>query len=87
MLASSKSRMNTFGEYPPPSCKEDVVKMLSDCSGGEYCVFNEDNTLDELVKTIAVGVFDLNEKTVALYSDNPSKTEPQCVLPLILKKN
>ncbi|XP_011185178.1 beta-alanyl-dopamine/carcinine hydrolase [Zeugodacus cucurbitae] len=86
LLASSKSRMNTFADYAPPNCKEDVAKMLGDCSGGEYCVFNENNSLDELVKTIAVGVFDLNEKTVALYSDNPSKTEPQCVLPLILKK-
>ncbi|XP_054729751.1 beta-alanyl-dopamine/carcinine hydrolase [Anastrepha obliqua] len=86
LLESSKSRMNTFDGYQPPNCKDDVVQMLSDCSGGDYCVFNENNSLDELVKTIAVGVFDLNEKTVALYSDNPGKTKPHCVLPLILKQ-
>ncbi|XP_004536429.1 uncharacterized protein LOC101452854 [Ceratitis capitata] len=87
LLASSQSRMNTFADYPPPACKDDVTQMLGDCSGGEYCVFNENDSLDELVKTIAVGVFDLNAKTIALYSDNPNKTKPHCVLPLILKEN
>ncbi|XP_067639609.1 beta-alanyl-dopamine/carcinine hydrolase isoform X3 [Eurosta solidaginis] len=84
-LDSSKSRMNTFADYPTPHCKADAIKMLSDCSGCEYCVFIENNSPDEVVKTIAVGVFDINEKTIALYSDNPCTTKPQCVLPLILK--
>lgn len=82
---SSVSRMNTFCNYTPPQTKRDVIEMLGDCSGGEHCVFREDGTLEQLVKTIAVGVFDLNEKTVALYSDNPRNNEPQCVLPLTMK--
>ncbi|XP_065364743.1 beta-alanyl-dopamine/carcinine hydrolase [Calliphora vicina] len=82
---SSVSRMHTFSTYKPPQTKSDVVEMLGDCSGGEHCVFREDGTLEQLVKTICVGVFDLNEKTVALYSDNPRNNEPQVVLPLILK--
>ncbi|XP_037937663.1 uncharacterized protein LOC119671184 [Teleopsis dalmanni] len=86
MIASSVSRMKTFENYNPPTSKQEVIDMLGDCSGGEHCVFREDNTLEQAVKTIAVGVFDLNEKTFALYSDNPKTHEPHVILPLILKK-
>lgn len=82
---SSVSRMHTFSTYKPPQTKADIIEMLGDCSGGEHCVFREDGTLEQMVKTICVGVFDLNEKTIALYSDNPRNNEPQAVLPLILK--
>lgn len=87
MLDSSVSRMNTFATYKPAQSKQDVIDMLGDCSGGEHCVFREDGSLSQEVKTIAIGIFDLNEKTVALYSDNPRNNEPHVVLPMILKKN
>uniref|UniRef100_A0A1B0AXN0 Peptidase C45 hydrolase domain-containing protein n=1 Tax=Glossina palpalis gambiensis TaxID=67801 RepID=A0A1B0AXN0_9MUSC len=85
MLDSSISRMKTFMAYNPPKTKKDVITMLGDTSGGTHCVFRENLCMDEEVKTIAVGVFDLNEKTFALYSDNPRHHEPHVTLPLILK--
>ncbi|XP_061392311.1 beta-alanyl-dopamine/carcinine hydrolase [Musca vetustissima] len=87
MIDSSVSRMNTFSTYEPAKSKQDVINMLGDCSGGEHCVFRENNSLDQEVKTIAIGIFDLNERTVALYSDNPRNNEPHVVLPMILKDN
>uniref|UniRef100_A0A1A9X5K0 Peptidase C45 hydrolase domain-containing protein n=1 Tax=Glossina brevipalpis TaxID=37001 RepID=A0A1A9X5K0_9MUSC len=85
MIDSSISRMNTFMACDPPKTKQDVINMLGDTSGGPHCVFRENLCMDEEVKTIAVGVFDLNEKTFALYSDNPRHHEPHVILPLILK--
>lgn len=86
MLDSSISRMNTFNSYDPPKTKEDIVNMLGDCSGGEHCVFRENNDLSQMVKTIAVGVFDLKAKTYTLYSDNPRTNLPHVTIPLFLKE-
>ncbi|KAI8033365.1 hypothetical protein M5D96_013891 [Drosophila gunungcola] len=85
MIDSSISRMRTFGAYKPPMSEQDVRHMLGDVSGGEYCVWRENRRCDEVVKTIAVGIFDLSGRTVSLYSDNPSETEPHCRLPLLFK--
>ncbi|XP_055909851.1 beta-alanyl-dopamine/carcinine hydrolase [Eupeodes corollae] len=86
MIDSSVSRMNTFSTYDPPKTKEDIVHMLGDCSGGEHCVFRENGDLSQMVKTIAVGVFDLKAKTYALYSDNPRTSLPHVTIPLFLKE-
>ncbi|EDW54743.1 uncharacterized protein LOC6620465 [Drosophila sechellia] len=85
MISSSISRMQTFGSYNPPMSEQDVRHMLGDVSGGVYCVWRENNSCDEVVKTIAVGIFDLSARTISLYSDNPSETEPHCRLPLLYK--
>lgn len=82
MTASSLSRKNVLGTYNPPSGKKDVIEMLGDNSGGRHCVFRENGCMDEEVKTIAVGIFDLNARTLALYSDNPRQTLPHAVLSL-----
>ncbi|XP_033245965.1 uncharacterized protein LOC117187423 [Drosophila miranda] len=85
MVDSSVSRMQAFGTYKPPSSEQDVRHMLGDVSGGMYCVWRENGSCDEVVKTIAVGIFDLTARTMSLYSDNPSQTEPHCRLPLLFK--
>lgn len=85
MLESSISRMRTFSTYKPPASEQDVRTMLGDATGGCYCVWRENGRTDEEVKTIAVGIFDLNAKTFSLYSDNPCLTEPHCTLPLLYK--
>jgi len=77
--------MQTFGSYKPPMSEQDVRHMLGDVSGGDFCVWRENKSCDEVVKTIAVGIFDLSARTISLYSDNPSETEPHCRLPLLFK--
>ncbi|XP_044749400.1 uncharacterized protein LOC123310085 [Coccinella septempunctata] len=83
MLLSSKCRSETLKNYHPPSSFEDVVKMLGDTSHPEQKVFRDQP--NDYVKTIAVGIFDCNNKTWSLYSDNPIYNEPLVVLPLLLK--
>lgn len=86
MIDSSDCRLSTFATFNPPKNKTDVLTMLGDNSGGEHCVFRENGDLDEFVKTICVGLFDLKAKTYALYSDNPKCNEPHVTIPLFLKE-
>lgn len=81
MLKSSEARLGTLRSLKVPKCKEDVIKMLSNESHPELPVFID----GKLINTIAVGIFDCVQKTWSIYADNPSKTDPLVVLPLILK--
>ncbi|KAJ8925081.1 hypothetical protein NQ315_001253 [Exocentrus adspersus] len=83
MVNSSVARMETFCKYPAPRTKQDVLGMLGDDSNEKYSVF-ADKPEDRVV-TLAVGIFDLIERTWTLYSDNPRKNEPLTVLPLQVK--
>ncbi|XP_018327238.1 uncharacterized protein LOC108738347 [Agrilus planipennis] len=85
MQDSSISRLEAFGKYSAPKTKRDVINMLGDQSGSQYKVFQESGPQD-IVKTIAVGIFDCIEKTWSVYADNPKKVEPSVVIPLVLKK-
>lgn len=86
MLDSSNCRLDTFASFSPPQNKIDILAMLGDNSGGEHCVFRENDDMDEIVKTICVGVFDLKSKTYSLYSDNPKHHDPHVTIPLFLKQ-
>lgn len=85
MIDSSDCRLSTFAALGAPKDKTDVLNMLGDNTGGEHCVFRDNGDLDELVKTICVGLFDLKAKTYSLYSDNPKFHEPHVTIPLFLK--
>lgn len=59
--------------------------MMGDESGKTYRVF-QDFGPEDVVKTMAVGIFDCKERTWSIYSDNPRRNEPLIVLPLTMKK-
>ncbi|CAO1412916.1 unnamed protein product [Diamesa hyperborea] len=86
IIDSSIERMDTFHKFSPPKSKEDVIKMLGDQSGKEHNVFRDNAGEDEFLKTICVGIFDLNQRTWTLYKDNPKTNEPLVIMPLLLKK-
>lgn len=85
IIDSSIERMDTFSKFKAPKNKQDVINMLGDTSAKEHCVFRDKKGEEEFLKTICVGVFDLNQKTWALYKDNPKEHDPLVVLPLVLK--
>lgn len=85
IIDSSVEREGTFKTFKSPKCKEDVVQMLGDKSAKDHHVFRDQAGKEEYLKTIAVGVFDLNKRTWSLYKDNPKTNEPLVVLPLVLK--
>ncbi|XP_050301280.1 uncharacterized protein LOC126739568 [Anthonomus grandis grandis] len=85
MFESSVARMETFRKYKPPKNEEDLKQMLSDRTHvNGIDVFRDAKT--DYVKTIAVGIFNITEKTWSLYSDSPRQNDPLVVLPLQLKK-
>lgn len=84
MLASSKARLESLSKHKSPTSKSDVRKMLGDTTREDFNVFLGRPT--DRVQTIAVGIFDLHEKTWSIYSDNPALNEPLVVLPLLIKK-
>ncbi|KAJ6638955.1 hypothetical protein Bhyg_11693, partial [Pseudolycoriella hygida] len=86
IIDSSIERMQTFCSFPAPKTKEDVIKMLGDQSAKQHCVFRENNKVDEIVKTVAVGIFDCLKYTWSIYSDNPKSNDPLVVLPLVFKE-
>ncbi|XP_017779046.1 PREDICTED: uncharacterized protein LOC108564492 [Nicrophorus vespilloides] len=85
VIDSAEARLDALKTFKPPKSKNDVIEMLGDQSGIKYRVF-QDFGPDDVVKTIAVGIFDCKEKTLSLYADNPKSNEPLVVIPLVLKK-
>lgn len=86
IIDSSNERMETFNtKFTAPKTKEDVIKMLGDQSAKEHQVFVDKPGQEEFLKTICVGIFDLNKRTWTLYKDNPKTNEPLVELPLVIK--
>ncbi|CAL7943972.1 unnamed protein product [Xylocopa violacea] len=83
IINSSIRRMETICKHPPPKCRHDVINILSDQTDNEYRVYQEIKE-DDLVKTIATGIFDCVERTWSIYTDKPNSTEPILVIPLQL---
>jgi Acyl-coenzyme A:6-aminopenicillanic acid acyl-transferase len=86
IIDSSIERMDTFKTFKAPKNKQDVINMLGDTGAKEHCVFRDQAGQEEFLKTICVGIFDLNNLTWSIYKDNPKTNEPLVVLPLVLKK-
>lgn len=101
MIESSETRMCTLKSYPKPLTKRDVIQMLGDQSGKKYRVFQDIGPEDVVktiavgmyssyhsivsFKNGFVGIIDCVEKTWSIYADNPRRTEPLVVLPLVFK--
>lgn len=77
--------MDTFRSFPVPRSKAHIVQMLGDTTGKRHTVFRE-NGGDEFIKTIAVGIFDCQNRTWELYADNPKTNAPMVTLPIVLKE-
>jgi hypothetical protein len=84
IIDSSVERMKTFKMFKEPKNRGDIVKMLGDQSAVEHTVFRDGP--GDMIKTIAVGIFDLVKKTWTLFSDNPKFSSPLVELPLVLKE-
>ncbi|KAF5278311.1 hypothetical protein FQR65_LT03580 [Abscondita terminalis] len=82
IIDSSIARMCALQGYVEATNKGNVIELLSNESNKEYPVFVESG---DFVSTIAVGIFDCREKTWSIYADNPSRSAPLVVLPLVIK--
>lgn len=55
IIDSSEWRLTTIRSHPPPQSKRDVADILSDTSGAEFRVFQDQP--DAIIKTIAAGKY------------------------------
>lgn len=80
IIDSSAARLESLYAHPTPKCRSDLENMISDQSGKEFTVFqNKDNSV---IKTIAVGIFDLENNTWNVYIDKPNNSDPVAILPI-----
>ncbi|KAI5729384.1 hypothetical protein M8J76_001962 [Diaphorina citri] len=88
MIDSSDRRQEVMDKLGAVKSKRDVISLLGDQTGGKpndgaHPIFRDEE--DGRVKTVAVGIFDLEAKTWSIYTDNPKKSDPIVVLPLDIR--
>jgi hypothetical protein len=66
-IPSSQARLVRYNEYPPITENTQVLQFLGDTKNKEYPVYRTDDT-----STLVTGYFDLHNKTLDIYEDNPS---------------
>lgn len=86
IIDSSISRAAAICKHPQPKCLQDVLEILSDQTDNKFRVYQEINPND-VIKTIATGIFDCIEKTWSIYTDKPTCNDPIVVIPLQLRSN
>lgn len=86
IIDSSIHRMAAICKHPQPKCVQDVLEILSDQTDKNFRVYQEINPND-VIKTIATGIFDCIERTWSIYTDKPNCNDPIIVIPLQLRNN
>ncbi|XP_045616266.1 beta-alanyl-dopamine/carcinine hydrolase [Procambarus clarkii] len=81
-IKSSNHRHTRALECCAPETRATLLALLSDTHDVTYPFFREGGEPD-FVKTVAVGVFDLLEKTWAIWMKNPRTADPLLTLPLL----
>jgi Acyl-coenzyme A:6-aminopenicillanic acid acyl-transferase len=84
-MNGTKKRYETLNKFPIPMNKQDVIKMLGDTSDKEFWIFRCQKEIK--VKTICVGIFDLNKRTWSIYKGNPKNNGPVMVLHLNINES
>lgn len=81
---SSSRRHMKAQTYPPPRMLTDAMSILGDSTDPEYPIYRTPRPTD-LGETVATVVFDIDNRKMTVYMDNPSlkDTEPVLVLPLL----
>ncbi|XP_049884915.1 uncharacterized protein LOC126379941 isoform X2 [Pectinophora gossypiella] len=80
IIDSSKERLRTIHAHAPPLARADIADVLSDDSGTTFQVFQ--HKPDSVIKTIAAGIFDLEQMSWSIYINQPNASEPVAVLPI-----
>lgn len=67
-------------ELPSPSDESDIKHILGDTKNEDFPIYRGDVDTDSTVKTVCTAVFNLTDKTLNLYLDNPKLNEPFATL-------
>ncbi|XP_033748001.1 LOW QUALITY PROTEIN: uncharacterized protein LOC117333003 [Pecten maximus] len=73
-LSSTEARMKRILEFKPPSTVEEVKTILGDTKNDEYPIYRTPSTTDS-GKTVATALFDLKDRKVEIYMDNPKYSQ------------
>lgn len=80
IIDSSAARLEALNSYNTPEKRRNIETMLSDQSEKKYIVFQDRDEAN--IKTIAAGIFDLNEGTWNIFITQPNCSEPVAILPI-----
>ncbi|KAJ8736742.1 hypothetical protein PYW07_000013 [Mythimna separata] len=80
IIDSSVERLQVIHGYPKPRDRSDLAQILSDTTGKNFRVFAD--RPDDIIMTIAAGIFDLDKRTWSIYINKPKLSEPVAVLPI-----
>ncbi|XP_060066549.1 beta-alanyl-dopamine/carcinine hydrolase-like [Ylistrum balloti] len=82
-LSSTIARMKRILEFKAPSTAQEVKTILGDTQNAEYPIYRTPSATD-IGKTVATALFDLKERQMELYLDNPKFAQsPVFALPLV----
>ncbi|XP_071518888.1 beta-alanyl-dopamine/carcinine hydrolase [Panulirus ornatus] len=81
-MESSNHRHARANDCCPPETRAALLALLSDTNDTVYPFFREGGDPD-FVKTVALGVFDVVDKTWTIWMKNPQKADPLLTLPLL----
>jgi len=81
-VTCSSQRQETVEKYPCPSSVQEIRNILSDQTCKDFPIFIDEVTKTKLshVKTVAVGIFDITEKTWSIFIGRPAKSEAVAVI-------
>ncbi|KAF4532423.1 hypothetical protein B566_EDAN003876 [Ephemera danica] len=85
-VISSDHRHGTAEQFGEVRNLQDVRRLLGDQSDSKFAIYRDQSHGEDIVTTVAVGIFDCIGKTWSLYTENPKISEPIVVLPLDLKQ-
>lgn len=80
IIDSSTHRMSIIHSHNTPHDQKDIKNILSDTTGTDFQVFQEKR--DAIIKTIAVGLFELDKMTWSIFINKPNISEPVAILPI-----
>ncbi|KAH9638355.1 hypothetical protein HF086_006535 [Spodoptera exigua] len=80
IIDSSVARLRVIHSYPKPHTRKELAEILSDTSDKEFRLFQDHP--DDIIMTIAAGIFDLDKRTWSIYINKPKCSEPVAVLPI-----
>ncbi|XP_022833266.1 uncharacterized protein LOC111361122 isoform X1 [Spodoptera litura] len=80
IIDSSVARLRVIHSYPKPQTRKELAEIISDTSDKEFRLFQDHP--DDIIMTIAAGIFDLDKRTWSIYINKPKCSEPVAVLPI-----
>ena len=83
MGEGSIARGKRCEELPPPRVYGDVTNILGDTANSKYPIYRGEDPTVYTAKTVCTALFNITERKVFAYLDNPKQNKPFAVIPFL----